>query len=280
MTKLRKRILIIVLASLLLILSLVYPFFLIGERVALGFERYYPTYDKIDISGILAKDTLSAEDYNTLYMQTGLTRLAIDDFLLDSDGVSQILYIQERYFKHYEIDDDNFAIFSHYYELEGEYPLAKLQNGDIIVSASTEFSWWTLGHCAMVVNAEDGEIVEINGFGDESHLSYIFSIRKRGNFMVLRPNIDKETVDKIVDYVVNNLLDIPYDATIGVLSRKYDEEIPVTQCAHIFWYAFYQFGYDIDYNGGTIVTPQNISCSKYLDLVQVSGFNPITLWND
>ena len=98
MTKLRKRILIIVLASLLLILSLVYPFFLIGERVALGFERYYPTYDKIDISGILAKDTLSAEDYNTLYMQTGLTRLAIDDFLLDSDGVSQILYIQERYF--------------------------------------------------------------------------------------------------------------------------------------------------------------------------------------
>ena len=196
------------------------------------------------------------------------------------DGIEQILYIQKCFFKNYQIVDDNFAIFSHFYEIKGVYPLVPLKNGDIIVSGSTEFSWWNMGHCAMVTNAEEYEIIEINGYGDVSEETYVFSISKRGNYMILRPNIDQETLDQIVEYAKTELVDIPYDATIGVLSRKYDEQIRATQCAHIFWYAFYKFGYDIDSNGGTVVTPQDVSGSEYFDLVQVQGFDPYTLWKD
>ena len=280
MSKVTKRIIIISVVSLIVVLSLVYPFFLIGERVALGFERLTPDYEMKDISSLLEKDELTKEYYQLLYYQTGLTNLAIDQMLLSNEGKEQILKIQNCFFKDYEIDDDNFAIFSHYYEIEGVYPIAPLQNGDIIVSSSTEFSWWTMGHCAMVVDAERGLIVEVNGYGDTASRNSLNSIRSRGNFMVLRPNIEGEDVDRIIDYTLNNLLGVKYDATIGVLSRKYNDDIKYSQCAHIFWYAFYKFGYDIDSNGGTVVTPQNVAESQYFDVVQVSGFNPYTLWSD
>lgn len=280
MSKIQKRITIIAIASLIVVLSLIYPFFLLGEKVALGFERWVPDYEMSDISSLLEKDELSSNDYNALYLQTGLMPTAIDELLKSSHGKEDILKIQKSFFTDYEIDDDNFGPFTHYYEIEGEHPIAPLQNGDIIVSSSTEFSWWTMGHCAMVIDAEKGIVLEVNGYGDTSSRSYLHSIRKRGNFMVLRPNIDKDDVDKIVQYTVDNLLGIKYDATIGVLSRKYNEEIKYSQCAHIFWYAFYKFGYDIDSNGGTIVVPKNIANSQYFDIVQVAGFNPYTLWGD
>ncbi len=280
MGKTKKRVIIISIISLIVILSLVYPFFLIGEKVALGFERWSPDYEMKDISSLLEKGELSNEDYEILYYQTGLSNLAIDQMLLSEDGKEQILKMQTCFFRDYEIDDDNFAIFSHYYEIEGIYPIAPLQNGDIIVSSSTEFSWWTMGHCAMVVDAEKGIVVEVNGYGDTSSYASLNSIRSRGNFMVLRPNIDKKVVDAVVKYTTNNLLGIKYDATIGVLSRKYNDEIKYSQCAHIFWYAFYKFGYDIDSNGGTIVTPQNIANSQYFDVVQVSGFDPCKPWGN
>lgn len=280
MTRLKKRIIIISISAFLAILALVYPFFWVGERVALGFERWVPQYEMVDISALLEKGELSSDDYRVLYEQTGLSKLAIDDMLILEDGKEQILNMQKCFFKDYEITDDNFAIFSHFYEVKGIYPLAPLKDGDIIISGSTEFSWWNMGHCAMVSSAEDSEIIEINGFGDYSAETYIFSIMKRGNFIVLRPKLDTETVAQIVEYTKSELLDLPYDATIGVLSRKYNEEISATQCAHIFWYAYYQFGYDIDSNGGTVVTPQNISNSQYFDIVQVQGFDPYALWKD
>ncbi|MBO5373888.1 MAG: hypothetical protein J6A54_00380 [Clostridia bacterium] len=279
MTRTKKIIVIATAISLAIILALVYPFFLIGERVALGFERYVPAYDMVDISEALKKSELSADDYNLLYMQTGLTKIGIDSLLAEDSGIDKILKIQKSFFKDFGIDDDNFAIFSHYYEIKGDYPLVSLQNGDIIVSASTEFSWWTVGHAAMVVDSDKKLIVEINGFGDTSDTTNVSSLKERGNFIVLRPNIPKEDIDKIVQYTLDNLLDLKYDATIGVLSKKYVDNIKYTQCAHIFWYAFYKFGYDIDSNGGSVVTPKNIANSSYFDVVQVSGFDPLTLWS-
>ena len=82
------------------------------------------------------------------------------------------------------------------------------------------------------------------------------------------------------NFEANELLGITYDPTVGVLSRKYNEEIGATQCAHIFWYAFYKHGYDIDSNGGAVVTPKDIANSEYFEVVQVSGFNPQTLWGN
>ena len=51
----------IALICLLIITSVLLAYFALGERTALGFERYVPDYDKIDISPILQKDELSEE---------------------------------------------------------------------------------------------------------------------------------------------------------------------------------------------------------------------------
>ncbi len=264
--------------SIILFLCLVLSFFVIGEKVQLGFERYTPDYDRVDISSILAKDELSAEDYSLIYAQTGLSKIGTDSMLENGD-ITKIFAIQESFFTEYECRDDNFAPFCHYYSLKGKVPLAPLQNGDIIVSSSTEFSWWRLGHCAMVVDAENGITVEAIGVGDDSTYGYVSALSRRGDFIILRPKLEKEQIDEIVSYVCDELIGIKYDPTIGVLSRKYPEEIEITQCAHIFWYAFYKHGVDIDSNGGSVVTPRDISLSEHFDIVQVSGFNPSAPWD-
>lgn len=273
---------IIISASVVLFLALVLAFFVIGERVALGFERYVPGYEKIELSEILEKGALTDEDYAILYKQTGLTKEGIDS-VIAKDGYDGIYEIQDEFFKSYEIVDENFAPFCHYYEVEVPkndlLNLVPLQKGDIIISTSTEFSWWTVGHCAMVIDSN--QVIEVNGVGDTSSITSwgLYSIKRRGNFMVLRPNLDEATINAIIEYTKNELVDIPYDPTIGVLSRKYNPEIPVSQCSHLVWFAFYQFGIDLDSNGGTIVTPKDIANSRYLRLVQVSGFDPVNLLN-
>ena len=64
----------------------------IGVLVRSQYEAYLPDYDKIDISGILKKTELSDEDYETLFLQTGLTRLGIDG-LLERGFINKIMGI-------------------------------------------------------------------------------------------------------------------------------------------------------------------------------------------
>jgi len=97
--------------------------------------------------------------------------------------------------------------------------------------------------------------------------------------MILRPNpelISASTVKNIVDFAAKNLTGIPYEGFAGVLTDK--NEIKKTQCAHIVWYAFKQFGIDLDSNGGLLVTPYDICNSEHLELVQVFGFDKDKLW--
>ena len=44
-----------------------------------------------------------------------------------------------------------------------------------------------------------------------------------------------------------------------------------TQCAHLVWLAYAAYGYDIDSNGGLIVTPKDIAESELFEVVQIYG---------
>ena len=44
------------------------------------------------------------------------------------------------------------------------------------------------------------------------------------------------------------------------------------------WQAYFNFGYDLDSNGGAIVVPKDIATSPLLEVVQVYGFDPDRLW--
>ena len=282
--KIIKRAFFITVIAVIILAVLVLSFFKIGFELN-EYERYTPDASAMlgeaEMRAILQKDELNEDDYDTLYYQTGLTQIGINS-VLKNNGVDGVLEFQKSYFTSYGIEHDYFAPFCDYMSIDGESPSGKmveLQNGDIIISSSTVFSCWDVGHCAFVIDAENGRVLEAVGIGRNSTTNYAVYLRNRPDYIVLRPNIDKETLDQVVEYAKENLIDIPYDPTVGVLTRKYDTEIPLTQCAHIIWYAFMQFGYDIDSTGGFVVSPKNIVHSQYLDIVQVFGFDPDKLWN-
>ncbi len=268
----------IIFLCIVLIPTLTLSVFAIGEDVAIGFERFVPDYDRVDIVPVLEKSELSNEDYKLLYYQTGLSKSGLNDTLAER-GIDGVLEFQDGVFGEYKVNDYKFAPFCHYYSINKKMPIVPVQNGDIIVSSSTEFSFWSVGHCAMVVDAENGVVVEAIGIGSESKYGTLSSILRRGNFIILRPTVEPKVLNKIIDYTTSNLIGIKYDPTIGILSRKYVEDIKYTHCAHIFWYAFYKHGIDIDSNGGPVVTPKDISHSEHFKLIQVSGFDHATLWD-
>ena len=72
--------------------------------------HWRPDYEPIELSTILDKETLSEEDYGTLYKQTGLTKLAIDDMRTTQEGKVRILAIQKALFTDYTVKTKCFAI--------------------------------------------------------------------------------------------------------------------------------------------------------------------------
>ena len=66
---------------------------------------------------------------------------------------------------------------------------------------------------------------------------------------------------------------------MGFLFPAYGAEIAEkTHCAHLVWYAYRSYGYDLDGDGGRIVTPKDLSKSSLLEPVQVVGVSPMGLW--
>ena len=273
------------LASLVLVAVIVLAVFTIGFKNQ-KYERYNPSTDteilsEAEMRKILEKplSEITDEEYSVLYLQTGLTKIGVAS-VMEEEGIEGILYFQEMYFDEYELVDDFFAPFCNYISMDSYADMVPLQNGDIIVAASTFFAGWKLGHAALVIDADKGYVLEAIGIGSDSTVGYADILLERPSFMVLRPNVDPEIVENVVQYAKNNLIGIPYDPTVGILSPKYDPEIPQTQCAHIIWFAFMQYGIDLDSNGGLLVMPKDISNSQYLDLVQNFGFHPEKLWKE
>lgn len=269
--------------SIILIGVIVLSVFTIGFKVH-KFERYYPSSEteilsEDAISQIFEDGVITDAEYSTLYYQTGLTKIGVDSVYEDG-GVDYILDFQESYFEEYELTDDFFAPFCNYIGIDSYAEMVPLQDGDIIISSSTQFACWQVGHAALVIDADEGLVLEAVGIGDDSSVGFAEILAGRPTFMVLRPKAKAEVVNGVVEFAKENLVGVPYDPTVGILSHKYNPEIPQTQCAHIIWFAFMQYGIDIDSNGGLIVFPKDISNSSQFDIVQVFGFHPDKLWKE
>lgn len=241
-------------------------------------DFWHPDYEKIDIGPLLDKPSRTAEDYAILYAQTGLTELGIEDTLSQADGKQTVLEIQNCYFRDVLIRREYEGPMMYQNETNITATLAQLQDGDVLVSASTVVSWWRFGHCALVVDGAGGILIESVGIGKDSKYNVVETFASLAAFMVLRPKADKETKRQIVEYAKNNLVGLPYVFTVGILSKKNPKNIKATQCSHLAWYAYKQFGLDLDGNGGGLVLPQDIANSPNVELVQIFGFHPERLW--
>ena len=241
-------------------------------------SQFIPEYEQQDLLPILRKETLTEEDYELLYRQTGLTKLGIDG-LLNAGNMDRILQIQTYFFKKQTVYVDHFNPFTYSEEINDIIPMAQLEDGDILVTSTTRVSWLRYGHAALVVDGKTGLVVESMSPGACSTYNSASDFSKLANFLVLRPNMDVETKAQVVDFAKAELLGIPYRFTVGIFYKKFPENIKVSQCAHLVWYAYRKFGYDLDSTGGGVVKPQDMALSPHVDVVQAYGFDLDTLWS-
>ncbi len=262
----------------MLSIALVFGILYLGVVYNLNREVHWtPNYAKVDILPILEKSERTDEDYKILFEQTGLTKIGIDG-LLEAGRKDRILEIQQNYFEEQTPINEKFAPFSRLQLIGGRTTLANLEDGDIVISSSTFVSWFRCGHAAIVVDGGKGLLLNAVTPGEESVIVGLSEFSSRANFMVLRPKLPLEERKAAAAFAKENLKGLPYDLTVGVLSKKFKEDINATHCAHSVFAAYKSVGLDIDSNGGPVVTPKDIANSEHLELVQTFGFNPEEYW--
>ena len=143
-----------------------------------------------------------------------------------------------------------------------------IQDGDILVTDSTYCLCFRHGHAALVVDADKGITLEAFGIGTESEYSRLSEWRRYPHVLVLRLKAPAEVREAVAAYARENLVGIPYMLSPGVVDDKdMDERYWGTQCAHLVWAAYEACGYDVDGDGGWLVTPVDFTSSVLLQVV-------------
>ncbi|MDE7306283.1 MAG: hypothetical protein K2N33_02725 [Clostridia bacterium] len=280
----RKIVITSVIAAILYAVFTVCTFMQLAFILADNIECWRPSYARIDISEILDKAELSDDDYQTLYEQTGLTKIGVDRMLQRGQtGKNKIKTLQEQYFAEHTVLNEQFAPFVCTDYIENYITHCYLEEGDILVTSSTHFVASRMGHAGLVTSANvygSEKILQSNAYGYPSSLGDIKDFNNRVNFMILRVKDeafpDGVTRTDVAQYALQNLLGLKYDIAVGVLSNK--NKISKTHCSHLVWYAYKHFGIDLDRNGGLVVTPKDLANSPKMELVQVFGLDPVKLW--
>lgn len=248
---------------------------------------FRPDYPRTDLSGILEQGSRSEEDYETIFLQTGLSKTAVEQLLaFGRGGADQILATQDGFFSDYDTQctillpgkftcEDR--VFDEAGRLTASVPLALAEPGDIFVSFSTHTFGWRHGHAGLVVDGGSGLTLEAVVLGSDSARMDMQHWRRYSNFMLLRV---KDATDEerrtVAQFALEHLDGIPYRLTSGVFGEKAPdpERALSAQCAYLPWYAWQSVGVDLDSDGGKIVTVLDLAESPRLEVVQVYGMDP------
>lgn len=265
-----------ILAAVLLIILILE----IGSKISAAWRPWCPDYEREDISDFIFRKEFTEDEYALLYRQTGLTKLGVDR-LVENNQAYRLLELQEQFFENQEVSYTSFGPYVAYMKRSGKTSerasYTVLENGDILYSPSTFFSFIRLGHSSLVVSGKYGIMMQASGYGDPVALlpSDIFFMRPA--FVILRVNTDDETRDAVAEYARKNIRGLEYDLLAGIFGDKAPENLEKTHCSHMVWYAYSHFGIELDSNGGKIVTPRDILKSENVSVVQVLGVDPESL---
>lgn len=233
-----------------------------------------PDYPKKDISYI-ENGSIGEDKYEELFMQTGLSPVAIGEFLQSGDAKS-IYALQKGIFTKPDIEKNYIAFPVTSEERISNPPtkMAKLRDGDILVTFNTNTLDWRHGHLGLVIDAELGVILEHMAIGETSCLSSASSWGRYPAFAVLRYE-DEELSKKAAEYAKESLVDIGYSIFAGLIKKdKSDmETVDSSHCSHIVWQAYKAVGIDLDSDKGAIVTPRDVAMSESLHAVQIYGLS-------
>lgn len=252
------------------ILAVLLLLFYLAQRFWAHRTGYFvPDYSRITLD----EDT----DYKTIFLQTGLGRSAVDKLLATGD-FEAILDAQNAFFHPPEAKCTPLLDwFTREDRLETPgTPLMDLQPGDILVTLSTHTAGWRHGHAGLVIR--DGTTLESIVLGTDSTLVNSTHWNNYSNYAVLRPKgITPELQQQVVDYSMEHLLGVPYRLTSGLLFPKAtdpEEGHFGLYCSYLVWYAWNHFDYDLDSDGGRLVTAYDLLHSDLLEVVQLYGMDP------
>lgn len=254
----------------------------------LAFENqahYTPEYKKISLRPLLKKEQLTKDDYLLLFYQTGLAPCAVDEIRRAADSplaaADRITRIQERFFATVETACGfNTPITMEEYIPSPEVPeaaFAPCHDGDILITFASHTIFWRNGHAALITDAAGGQTLEAVVLGSNSTYQKVTKWSRYPSFLLLRlKGITPDLAASVTATAKNRLYDIPYRLTAGLLGAPRAGEKPLsgTQCSHLVYSAFYLNGYDLDSDGGFIVTPKDLTESPYLEIVQIYGVSP------
>lgn len=240
-------------------------FFISNEHKA----HIKPDVQPVNLIDVLQKENWSANDYNLLTSQTGLTKISLD--ILKQDDINEILSVQKAYLSPVNVVCKPHMMLSRTERLTDTLsPITALENGDILITSSSHVLGFRNGHCAIVIDAEKEIILEAAFIGRNSEFSTVDRFRKYSSVAVFRlKNTDSEIRSQIAEFAAQNLIDKPYSLFAGIFDNN------STHCSYLIWSAFNAFGYDLNSNGGKIITPSDIAKSQLLELKQVYGL-PLT----
>lgn len=255
-----------------------------------------PGYPREDISRFTNQAgedqaSLTEEDYDLLFRQTGLGPSGVKA-LWEAGLQTELPILQERFFSEVEVECSPNTIVSRAERLTGEegkgQVIPVVEDGDILINFNCHFFGWRSGHAGIVTDAERRITLEARVPGTDTAFLRLDNWEEYPSFAVLRlKDVSSEERSRIADYAGENLTGVPYRLTAGLWDGQDKEEYSAagnlfeadqpaaelsgTQCAHLVWYAYSLFGYDLDSDGGKIVTPRDIYESPLLEVVQIYG---------
>lgn len=156
---------------------------------------------------------------------------------------------------------------------EEAVPLTDLQAGDIILTLSTHSLGWRHGHAGLILDGDT--VLECTTWGQKSTIVNLKHWSTYSNYAVLRiKDVTEELQQDVVSFARENLCGVPYHLSAGFIGEKAPELEDAhfgLQCAYLVWYAWEHFGYDLDSDGGRLVTAYDILNSDLVEVVQSSG---------
>lgn len=244
-------------------------------------EAFVPEYPY----EVLTEDS----DYETFFRQTGLGKSAVDK-LLEAGDFEKILEVQEDFRRPVEVSctpmigwftrEDKLVPGARSRSGGTEEALGPdfvdLQPGDILLTLSTHSLGWRHGHVALVIDEET--TLECAMLGTDSHFCSVQHWRECAQYIVLRvKGVSLEQRQEVADYACEELHGVPYHLSSGFIGPKApdpDAEYFGLQCAYLAWYAWNHFGYDLDGDGGRLVSSDDLLQSELLEVVQMYGMDP------
>lgn len=271
---------------------------------------YIPTYERVSLDNIFEETkttgnfgdkkkesyniVLTENEYELIFKQTGLGRSAVDYIIKNKkDYKKEIEKFQKIFFDGYPYTCAKIGVLTHNERMRDKNgkkikgnELVDLRPGDVLVNLSAYTLGFRHGHCGIVVDkpkkGKEAKTIEAIYVGSPTKYQTTGKWRSCPTFIHLR--ISKEAAESkgytqeelgrlFAAYTKEKCLDVSYGLFPGISNNNYGN-IRKTHCSHLIWYVYNQFGYDVDSDGGIIVTPADIAASDLFEIVQVYGINP------